>query len=130
MHNLRASVALAFATLLVGCGGGGGACNCVAPIPEKQPVILSPASLTFINVGPSATASEANYTGTFSIDTTTSTCINAAKGAASVQSVANSSTSFSITPMTPGKCAISVVDDAGTAATINVSIATTTVGGS
>jgi hypothetical protein len=94
--------------------------------PMPGTVTLSQTSLTFTAAGAanaqSTTASQANYTGTFTASTTT------CSGIATIASTG--SAAFSVTPVAAGTCSFTITGGNNMTATLNVVVTTTTVGGS
>ncbi len=70
----------------------------------------------------SVTASQMNYAGTFTASTTT------CSGIATIASTGGAA--FSVTPVAAGTCSFTITGGNATAATLNVVVTTTSVGGS
>jgi hypothetical protein len=124
-----ATVSAGMTTLAQAFGGGAAIVLVpVTPTPSPTPpgaVGLSPNSLAFINVGAgfaqSSTISEAFYSGSFTIASTT--CAGIATGSISGASI-------TVTPVAAGSCAFTIDGAAGQSATLSVGVTTSTLGGS
>jgi len=125
---------LAAAALLGGlsaCGGGGSGASVssgsAAAIPAALPIVVSPASLSFLGLGAgisqTVSASEGNYSGAFSASS--ATC----PGIATIALQPGSTTVFVVTPAGAGSCSFLVSDSFGQSKAIPITVTTTAVGG-
>jgi len=92
-----------------------------SPTPTPAPVGLSPASLSFTNLGAgnaqSVTAAQSGFTGTF-----TASGANCTQGSTTVATIAStSSNAFSVTPTAAGSCSVTITGS-GASATLSVSV--------
>jgi hypothetical protein len=139
---LHLGALLAGALLTASCGGGGGSSPQTAPPPPPPPpgIVLVPASPAFSGVGAvnasTVKVSETDYSGDFTIKTSSSSCLNgsstiAGQPAAKVTiAPPDHGTLFTVTPTQAGACDIVLSDDSGHSVSLQVKIAVTTVGGS
>jgi hypothetical protein len=129
------------ALLTASCGGSGGSSpHVVTASPPPPGIVLVPASLAFSGVGAvnasTVKVSETDYSGDFTIKTSSSSCLNgsstiAGQPAAKVTiAPPDHGTLFTVTPTQAGACDIVLSDDSGHSASLQVEIAVTTVGGS
>ena len=99
----------------------------VAPTatPTPAPVVLTQTTLAFVNVGAgfaqSASISEAGYTGSFTI--ASSTC-------SGIATASISGSTITVTPVAAGSCTLSIAGGAGQPATLTIGVTTTSLGGS
>jgi hypothetical protein len=128
------------ASLTASCGGGGGSSpHVVTASPPPPGIVFVPASLAFAGVGAvnasTVKASKSGYSGDFTINTSSSRCLNgsstvAGKPAGKVTiAPPDHGTLFTVTPTQAGTCDIVLSDDSGHSASLQVEIAVTTVGG-
>ncbi len=103
-----------------------------SPSPTPGPVVLTPSTLTFIATGSSAaqsvTVAQTNFSGAFSASTAAAGAPNSCSGIATV--AASSATAFLVTPVAAGTCSETISGGGGVSATLSISVATTSVGGS
>lgn len=115
-----ALVASLFCFCLAGCGPG-----TYGPFPPGGRIALSPSSLSFTAIGAASAqtiaVNQPNYGGGFIAATTT------CNGIASISQ--SSSTSFTVTPLSPGHCTFSIAGSDKQSATLTIDVTTTTVGG-
>ena len=124
--------AFALSAGLVACGGGGGGGGSGGSggsggnLAVLSPIVLSPASMSFLGVGStqSVAASESGYSGSFS--GSGSTC----SGIASIALQSGSTTAFVVTPIAAGSCSFTIADTLGQSKNLPVSVTTTTIVGS
>jgi hypothetical protein len=120
---------LSLCVLLTSCGGdsGGPFVGIATPTPTPAPgvVVLTHATLGFTATGAAfaqtSTASQSNYSGTFTASTTT------CAGIATIS--ASSGTTFTVTPLAPGSCSFTIAGGNGQSTTLAVGVTTTSVGG-
>ena len=108
-----------------GGGGGGGGGSAGGNVVQLFPIQLSPASVSLLGAGSTQTvaASEASYSGSFSISG--STC----SGIASIALQSGSTTTFVVTASTAGSCNFTISDTLGQSKNLPVSVTTTTIVG-
>lgn len=103
-----------------------------SPTPTPGAVVLAPNALAFTAVGASnaqsTTASESNYSGTFTAATAAAGQPNSCSGIATISPA--SGTTFSVTPVAAGHCTFTVSGGGTQSATLTIDVTTTTVGGS
>jgi hypothetical protein len=140
VKHLVRFAALACAVTCAACGGGGGssappvvvtatptATAAPTPVPTATPVpVLPQASATTIpfasNQPVTLTVTETGYAGAFS---ESDTCAPLTGAIATVHANATSGTaSYTVTPVGPGACSITVRDTAGGAVTVPVTVST------
>lgn len=109
---------LVFALFLAGCGGGGGGGGggSTPPTPQGKPSVApANAQITSIAAPVTVTLSEPGYSGTFSVNA------SACAGIASVLQ-SPSGTSYTITGIAPGQCAVSFTDTFSQSVALAVSV--------
>ena len=103
-----------------------------SPIPMPGAVVLAPNALAFTAVGAanaqSTTASESNYSGTFTAATAAAGQPNSCSGIATISPA--SGTTFSVTPVAAGHCTFTLTGGGTQSATLTIDVTTTNVGGS
>lgn len=118
--------AILFVFVLVACGGGGS--------PSFVPKIdISPSVLNIAGLGTTFSQSfavtESGYDGSFSIQSTASSCLNGSGSAAAsvTPQSGGPATPFVVTASSVGTCTIVVSDATGATATVSVTVAETII---
>jgi hypothetical protein len=133
-------LALVSALGLAGCGAGGASAPGLTPSTPAQgtsgsgsPIKLNPPTLNFGALGSeyaeSFSASEQDYTGSFSVLSAQSTCLTPSAGSGQASVSPLTGTEFTVTALGVGGCTIVVADANNVTATLSVTITTTVVGG-
>ena len=144
--------ALVCAAALAACGGGGSSTpssSLVVPItptptptasatatptatptptPTPAPVLASPASVAFAsNAATTLSVSESGYTGTFHESDTCTPLTGAIATVSAAASPPAGSATYSVAPVGPGTCQITVADGTGRTITVPVTVSTAAV---
>jgi hypothetical protein len=130
--QLSAVCLLTFCISCVACGGGGGGGASIVsatpsptnqPTNQPEPVSVSPDGVQLLAVPSSAivTASEPNYTGSFTAQSLNTGIATVASGPGAEQ--------FTINAVAPGFTKIEVSDPSGNSTSAPISVTTTGVGG-
>lgn len=122
-HLMKPHILLLSLVILAGCAPAASPTPTTEPTPG--PVTLSQSSLAFAAAGASyaqtVTASETNYSGSFTVSTMT------CSGIATVSP--SSGTTFTVKPVSAGSCTYAITADNGQEATLTVGVTTTGIGG-